>query len=131
MGRVIAAVVTGYCSIGVLVWATDQAFAAAIPGFKSMTMPPVYYFVLSLISDSLYSAIGGYLCCAIARTRCRTASLALIVAGELIGIAAQVALWNTVPHWFGISLLVLYPPSVWFGSRLRAHGKTLPLRSDI
>lgn len=37
---------------------------------------------------------------------------------ELVGIAAQVGLWNTVPHWYGLSLLILYPAGVLLGAKL-------------
>jgi hypothetical protein len=119
MGRIIAAVLAGYVAIGVLVVITDQFFAAFIPGFKAMPLPPLYYFVVSLGTDTLYSVFGGYLCSLIARARSQTAGLGLIVFGEVIGLASQIVLWKTVPHWFAIALLLLYPPAVWLGSRLR------------
>jgi hypothetical protein len=123
MGRIVAAAVAGYVAIGILVVLTDQVFAAVIPGFKSMTTPPLYYFVASLGTDSLYSILGGYLCCVIARAGCRNATLMLMVLGEIIGVVSQVSLWQTVPHWFGIGLLILYPPMVWIGSLLRSRGR--------
>jgi hypothetical protein len=35
--------------------------------------------------------------------------------------AATVFFWTTVLHWFGFCLLILYPPAVWLGSRLRTR----------
>jgi hypothetical protein len=128
MGRIIAAVALGYIAIGALVVATDQLFAAVIPGFKSMAMPPLYYFVISLGTDFLYSIVGGYLCSVIARARDKTATLALIVFGELIGVVSQIALWKTVPHWFGFGLLILYPPAIWIGYLLRSRSQRSPLK---
>jgi hypothetical protein len=121
MGRIIAAAVVGYVAIGVLVVTTDKVLAAIIPGFATLEVPPLLYFIVSLTTDSLYSVVGGYLCCVIARDRCRDATLALIIGGELIGLASQIALWRTVPHWFGVVLLLLYPPAVWIGSSLRSR----------
>jgi hypothetical protein len=116
MGRAILGVVAGYAAIGVLVVLTDQLFAALVPGFRGMVQPPLYYFLISLATDFLYSIVGGYLCGLIARERVRGAVLALMIAGEVIGLATQVFLWNMVPHWFGLGLLVLYPIGVWLGS---------------
>ena len=127
MLRTVSAAVAGYVLIGLLVVATDQVFAWSIPGFALMTVPPDRYFVISLITDSLYSLAGGYLCAVIARDRTRHAILWLIVLGEIIGLGAQVALWDTVPHWFGIGLLALYAPAVWLGGRMRV--KPAPPRS--
>jgi hypothetical protein len=121
MVRNIVAVVAGYVAMGLLVVATDQVFAAVIPGFKSMPMPPAYYFVISLITDSVYAAVGGYLCSRIAQPPHRNATLGLIIFGELMGVATTIVFWKFIPHWFSFALLILYPPAVWIGSRLRGH----------
>jgi len=117
--RILFAVVAGYAAIGALIVITDQIFAALIPGFQSMIAPPLYYFVASLVTDWLYAMTGGYLCCAIAREGYRSATVGLMAVGELIGIAAQIVYWQTIPHWYGLALLVIYPLSVWMGSQLR------------
>ena len=87
-----------------------------------MAQPPLYYFAISLVTDFLYSILGGYACAVIATNHRRGATLGLIVLGSAIGIVAQAILWRTVPHWFGIGLLVLYPVAVWIGSRLSSEG---------
>jgi hypothetical protein len=53
MLRIIGAVLAGYIAIGVLVVLTDQVFAAAIPGFRNLATPPLYYFVTVLCTDTL------------------------------------------------------------------------------
>jgi hypothetical protein len=121
MGRIAAAVIAGYLLIGVLVFSTDQLFGVLIPGFKSMTMPPLPYFLISLGTDFVDSVIGGYVCSLIARERRKAAMWGLILMGEAIGVVTQVMLWRTVPHWFGIGLLVLYPVAVWVGSDLQGR----------
>jgi hypothetical protein len=123
MIRTVLAILAGYAEIGLLVVMTDQLFAAVIPGFRSMAMPPAYYFGLSLLTDSFYSMAGGYLCAMIAREHFRRATLGLMIFGEIVGIASQVALWRTVPHWFALALLILYPPMVWIGAGIRSRGR--------
>ncbi len=127
MGRIIVAAIVGYVAIGLLVVTTDKVLAATIPGFATLEVPPLLYFVVSLATDTLYSVVGGYLCCVIARDRCRNATLVLIIGGEIAGIASQAALWRTIPHWFAIVLLLLYPPAVWIGSILRSRTAKSPL----
>jgi hypothetical protein len=90
--------------IGVFVVITDQIFGMVIPGFKLMTMPPVYYFAISLFTDFVSSIAGGYVCAWIARERAWTATAALMIVGSLIGLAAQVRLWATGPHWYALAL---------------------------
>jgi hypothetical protein len=118
MVRNIAAVLAGYAVTGLLVVCTDQLFAVFMPGFKSMAKPPTSYFAVSLVTDTVYSAVGGYLCAWTARVPTRTATLGLIIFGEIIGVVSTIVFWKSVPHWFGFGLLILYPPAVWFGSRL-------------
>ena len=122
MVRLIGAVLAGYVAIGILVVLTDLIFGAAIPGFKNMSMPPLYYFVIVLCTDTLYTVAGGYLCAACARASARPATLALIIFGEIAGIVSTILGWRIQPHWFAFALLVLYPFAVWIGSRLRTRG---------
>jgi hypothetical protein len=119
MWRSIAAVVFGYVITGVLIVITDQIFELTIPGFKQMAMPPDFYFAVSIVTDALYSAVGGWLCATIAKRRIQDHVLALIALGELVGVVSTVALWQTVPHYYSFVLLAIYPPAVWFGSKLR------------
>lgn len=85
MGRVIGAAIAGYVAIGILVVCTDQVYALLVPGFKSLPMPPTYYFALSLLTDFIYSILGGYLCAWIAGALARKATLGLIVGGRNLG----------------------------------------------
>jgi hypothetical protein len=122
MLRIIGSVLAGYIAIGVLVVLTDQMFAAAIPGFRNMSTPPLYYFVIVLCTDTLYTVAGGYLCAACAGASARTATLGLMTFGEVAGIVSTVLGWHVQPHWFALALLVLFPFAVWIGSRLRTRG---------
>jgi hypothetical protein len=116
--------------MGLMVVTTDAIVARLIPGFNA-TRPPTYYFYVSLLTDTFYTAIGGYLCAMLAREQRHRATLALIVFGEVMGIVSQVVLWNTVPHWFAIALLVLYPPAVWVGSKMRTMTVPVPRNSPV
>src|SRR5579872_7041208 len=113
MWRAVVAPIAGYAAIGVLVVFTDQLFSLLTHGLGSGAQPPGYYYQLRLLTDCLYTALGGYLCAALAGERARRATLILIAGGELIGIGSVIALWHTQPHWFAIALLLVYPPAVW------------------
>lgn len=120
MIRIVGAVLAGYVAVGVLVVLTDQIFAVAVPGFRAMTPPPLYYFVIVTITDALYSIVGGYLCAVIARASAHRATLSLMIFGEIMGVASTILQWHTEPHWAAIALLILYPIAVWIGSKLRS-----------
>ncbi|MDQ2899221.1 MAG: hypothetical protein M3Y07_05395 [Acidobacteriota bacterium] len=89
-----------------------------------MTTQPLSYFAISLLTGFLYSIVGGYLCALIARTRSRTATLWLIVFGEFMGLVSLAMFWKTAPHWYGFALLVIFPPGIWLGSRLRERSRS-------
>jgi len=128
MGRMILAAVAGYFAIGVLVVLTDQVFAWTIPGFRAMAMPPAFYFVISLVTDFVYSAVGGFICSALAGRGSRTASLVLIVAGEAIGLAVAIARWQVMPHFFVLCLLILYPLGIFLGSAIQRRRSAVTAR---
>jgi hypothetical protein len=117
MGRTVIGVLAGYLGIGALVAFTDMLFHRLVPGWDPKA-PPTYYFAVSLGTDFVYCIVGGYICALIAADRRHVAVLWLIGVGEVIGIVVQAVLWSTVPHWYGIGLLILYPLGVWIGSRL-------------
>jgi hypothetical protein len=131
MLRIVGAVLAGYVAIGVLVVLTDQILGAAIPGFRTMATPPPYYFVIVTFTDTLYTIAGGYLCAACARASARTATLGLIIFGEIVGVVTTVLGWRIQPHWFAFALLLLYPFAVWIGYRLRARGAGQIMISDV
>ena len=123
MGRLILSVLAGYAFTGALVVVTDQMFAMLAPGFAQASSPPAYYFAFSVLTDSLYAIMGGYVCATVAKADWRRATLGLMLFGELVGVASQIALWQTVPHWYGVGLLILFPIAVWIGG-IRWRGST-------
>ncbi len=78
-------------------------------------MEPLYYFVTDLISQCVYTIVGGFLCCAVAGPAQRAALAGLMGLGVLVGTVSLVASWKTEPHWYGVALLAVYPPCVWIG----------------
>src|SRR4051794_4532520 len=126
----ILAAIAGYAAIGVLVVTTDQIFSWTIPGFRSMAMPPLFYFAISLITDFVYSAVGGYVCSAIAKSSSKSATLILISMGETIGILVAVVRWQSMPHYFVLGLLILYPLGIALGSALQRKNSGLTSRPE-
>ena len=115
IGRVILAVLTGYIADAALVVATELMVRA--PGRH--VAQPLRYYVIDLITQCVYTVIGGYIACAIAGRMHRAAMISLICLGLVVGSASLTAAWHMEPHWYGIALLVVYAPCVWIGCRLR------------
>ncbi len=123
MVRAVLSAIAGYVGIGILVVFTDQLFNLLINGFNAKATPPLYYFVISLCTDSFYSFLGGYLCASIAKQTAPLATRILLIGGEVVGLISVIAFWHAQPHWFALALLIVFPPAVWAGSRLRVRGE--------
>ena len=120
MLRRIGAVLAGYAAIAALVMLTDFVVAAIRPGeYISGQVPPAYYFVVSSFTAPLYALAGGYLCASIGRLKPWWNVTALVVFGEVMGVAATVMFWARQPWWYGLYLLAIYPPAVWLGGYVR------------
>ncbi len=119
--RIILAIVVGYVADAILVAAAEYLCLRLVPGIQAA--PPRYCFIVDLITQCLYTVIGGYLCCMVAQPSRRAAMAGLMALGVLVGTASLVTSWRTEPHWYGIALLVVYPPCVWMGWKLRANAK--------
>jgi hypothetical protein len=119
IGRITLAIVVGYVADAILIVATEYLFSRLVPGVEAA--PPLYYLVIDLITQCVYTVIGGYLCCIVAQPSRRAAMAGLMALGVLVGTASVVTSWKTEPHWYGIALLVVYPPCVWMGWKLRAR----------
>jgi hypothetical protein len=128
IGRIVLAILLGYVANAILVAATEYLFTRLVPGADAA--PPLYYFIIDLITQCLYTVIGGYLCCLIARPSRRAAMVGLMALGVWVGTASLVSSWRTELHWYGIALLVVYPPCVWIGWTLKAR-ETGPSSSDV
>ena len=127
MLRAVAAVLVGYITVGVLIFATDQLFGLIIPNMQSMHELPVYYFVISIVTDTAYSALGGWVCAAIGKSHARMSVLFLMALGEVAGLAATIWNWGVVPHYFSFALMILYPPAIWLGGQLQRQRKNRSL----
>jgi lysylphosphatidylglycerol synthetase-like protein (DUF2156 family) len=120
MGRTIAAAMAGYLANGLLVAITEQLLASRYGRFG--THLPPSYFVIDLITQCIFTVIGGYLCALIARTSRKTALAGMIGLALLVGMISVVASWKTEPHWYAIALLLVYAPCAWMGWMLRQRG---------
>jgi len=104
MLRVILGGLLGYALIGILIAAGDTILPRG----------PNYYRI-ALVTDTVFTLAGGWLCGLIARGDTR-AAWGLILIGEVMGIASTVYLWHTAPHYYSFYLLIMYPPAVWIGA---------------
>ncbi len=120
-GRILVAVVVAYLVNGFLVMAIELALSSLGPEVET---PP--YHLVDPMFQCLFT-VAGYVCCAITRSINRAALIGLMALGVLVGSISLVTSWRAEPHWYGIALLIVYPPSVWIGWAVRAQRMSPPL----
>ena len=110
-GRMIGAVLAGYLINAALVAATEWILPRIIAN--------KYYFAVDLTTQCLYEIAAGYVCSFLAKlSGRRIAVVILILVGLLVGAISLTASWKTEPPWYGIALLLVWPPFVWLGHDL-------------
>jgi hypothetical protein len=107
-GRTIFAVLTGYLTTAVLVWATERLLAG--------TPKTGNYWVVDFLSQCSIQMGAGYLCAMVADPAARKrATFWLIGMGLFVRAVSLISHWRAVPHWYGVTLLAVYGPSIFAG----------------
>ena len=107
-GRTAFAVLTGYLTNAVLVWAIERLLAG--------TPKTGNFWVFDILSQCSIQIGAGYLCAVVADPAAqKTATFSLIAAGLLVGSVSLISQWHTEPHWYGVTLLAVYGPSIFAG----------------
>ena len=113
MLRTILGAILGYCFIGLLIMVTDRAYALAICGMSTLKVLPAWYYILAMLTDTIYYASPAAGCAPQSRAEAPQATIGLITPGEVMGVASTIYLWNT-----GAALLQLLPADCVSASRL-------------
>ena len=125
MVRAILAAMAGCAAIGIPLVFTDQIITLMSQGFNSTGGPvrfTLFSFLFGLLAGSSFCLLGGYVCASLAKQRARLATHILMVGGECIGIVAAIAYWKSVPHWFALTILVVFAACVRAGSEFKRRG---------
>lgn len=109
--RIASAVIAAYVVNAILVVVTNQLLSSMAADAKRHFQ----FLVIDLLSQCFYTIVAGYLCAAIAGPLRHRAIASLIGLGLTVGTFSLVTSWNREPHWYSISLLLVYAPCVWVG----------------
>jgi len=123
MRSILLAVILAYMANALLIVGTEQLLARAFSDTK--------YLVTDVVTQSVIQVGCGYLCSLISNARSGPAIVGLMAVGLLVGGFSLAASWHADPHWYGITLILVYAPCVWIGYRIErgrsVHGKTRSL----
>jgi peptidoglycan/LPS O-acetylase OafA/YrhL len=120
MKRIALAVFIGYVANALLIAAAEQVLVRAFSDTK--------YFIADLVTQCLIQVACGYLCARISNTT--MALIGLIAVGLLVGAGSLAASWHLEPHWYAVTLLVVYSPCIWLGYGLALRRNPRPADSD-
>jgi hypothetical protein len=119
MIRTIAAVLGGWAAVGVLVVATDVVLGLFYPNeYQPGQIPPPFLSAVSLVTSVVYSVLGGWLTARVSARKHWAHILAVMIWGELMGVASTILTWNQMPHWYQIGLLAGWIPAIFLGGFL-------------
>ena len=110
VGRVILAVVAGWLANAALVGLTEVLLWTSMPRVGGKH--PGKYYVIDLICQCCYTLAGP---------RRRVAMFGMMFLGLLIGGLSLPSSWPREPHWYSITLLMVWVPCVWTGWSLRSR----------
>ena len=79
---------------------------------------PWWLIVIVIIYRNLYSTAGSYLAARLAPNKPMRHAMILGFIGFVLSIVGTVVMWDTPPHWYPITLVVLALPSAWLGGKL-------------
>ena len=103
--RIALAVLVGYLVNATLIVLTDL--------FLLRFVPKNLFFGTDFATQCFYEVAAGYLCCVIAKSVEREATILLLALGLLVGAISLRSAWRTEPHWYGLGLLAVWAPLVW------------------
>ncbi len=106
--RIIIGFLLGYIFIGLTTVMTHQLlYALLVP---SADAPRTDYLMVITATDTVLAILGGWLCATVSR-KARNATLALVIVGEVSGVAMALLLWASVPHFYKLGQLDSLPIS--------------------
>ncbi len=119
----IGAVVGGFISVAVLSIATDFVFEV-LGVFPGSTHPELYapwMLGVALAYRSVATIVGGYVTARLAPQNPMKHVYALMVLGEIGGVAGAISGWSLGNHWYPVLIAITGPLFVWIGGKIRVR----------
>lgn len=123
MFKSILVVLGSYVLSIILVICTDPILMKVFPGeFEKNATPSTKALITSTVAFFIVSIFCSWLCARLASYNAARHVLWLFALGEIMGLVATIANWNShMPHWYSISWMIVWPIACWLG--LKFSGK--------
>lgn len=113
------AIVAGFLFVVVLSVLTDMVLEKTGIMKKPFVDNPGWFIVLVIIYRNIYGVVGSYITANLAPSRPMRHAMIGGFIGFALSIIGAIVMWDTPPHWYAISLIVLALPSAWLGGKLK------------
>lgn len=115
----IGAVIAGFALLVILSMITDSILErTGIMKTEPFVENPVWLIALIILYRTVFTTIGCYLTARIAPNQPMKHALILGTIGVVLTILGLIAMWDTPPRWYPISLIVLTLPAAWLGGKM-------------
>jgi hypothetical protein len=110
IGRLVLAVLCGYVLGGAIVAIVERLFLRQMSSVETLATDLAVVAVAAVVS--------GVVGCQMAPPPRWVAAACMSVLWLIFRTITVKTMWKTIPHWYGITLLAIYPPFVFLGEKL-------------
>jgi hypothetical protein len=115
----VVAILVGLLTVVILSTLTDVVLeSTGLMQINPFDANPWWLIVIVIIYRNIYSTAGCYFAARLAPNKPMHHAMILGFIGFALSIAGAIVMWDTPPHWYPLSLIVLALPSAWLGGKL-------------
>ncbi len=114
----IGAVLAGFIVVVVLSTATDFVLESTNVMKRQFDQNPSWFIVFVLLYRCLFGILGSYITARLAPKRPMRLAMIGGTIGFIVSLIGIIIMWDTPPHWYGISLVLTTLPCAWLGGRI-------------
>ena len=114
----IGAILSGFLLMVITSIMTDLTFVKTGLMKQPFELNSSWFIIFVIFYRSLYATIGSFLTTRLAPNRPMLHSMIGGSIGFALSIIGAIAMWETPPHWYSISLIITALPCAWLGGQL-------------
>ena len=115
----IGAVIAGFAALVILSVITDGVLEKmGVMKTEPFAENPVWLIAIIVLYRTIFNTFGCYLTARLAPNKPMKHAIILGIIGVVLTIVGLIAMWDTPPRWYPISLIVLTLPAAWLGGKI-------------
>lgn len=115
----IGAVIAGLAVLAILSTITDSVLQkTGVMKTEPFVENPVWLIAIIVLYRMVFTALGCFLTARMAPGKPMKHAMILGIICVVLTLAGLIAMWDTPPRWYPISLIVLTLPAAWLGGKM-------------